>query len=844
MASTSIDYLSLMPFRSVVDYDVEDMFISGKKRVQQLMNDHGIIDYIKEHSLSKLLDIENFSSCNYFDEEQFNKLNQVSNAHLNVFSMNIRSLPLHGAELKIYLSMLKYKFHVIVLTEIGSKNISTVENLLPDFWFEYVIPHNSTKGGVGIYITKDILQEQYTVKEDMKLNKTCTCIQCKIESLFIQIKYNDIEYLIAGVYRHPNGIVSHFNETLNDMLTKCSTKYVTIITGDINIDIMKYNEKNVSEYLNLLFSFKFLPYINLPSRITSHSATCIDHVFIRLPNSKKVWNITAGLLYCSISDHLPNFVSLKTNSKINKERPLIRLYGKENCIKFQNLMTAFDWNSIYITSNDWYGDFVIKVKAMFESSFPIVKLSRKRSHDKPWITTALKISIAHNHKLYKKSLTSHNIDHENQYKTYNNILRKCIKKSESNYYTNLFEDKKNASINTWKALGPIINPSKTNRRTGINKIKHNGKLITENKEIANVVNNYFCEVGKNLAEEIPNRNNDFRQFLPPRIQSTFYLSPVNQQDVLKEIKKLKPRKAAGPDNIGNKIIQLCPELFSYNLTTIYNHYIEIGEYPQALKIAKVIPIYKKGQRDLPNNYRPISLLSVFDKIFEKLICHKLVDFIEKNNILYEFQFGFRKLYSTTLTLIELTDKIRKQIDDGNIVLSFFVDFTKAFDTVDHKILLDKLDHYGFRGHAQTFLKSYLTNRSQFTFINGVESDIKQITCGVPQGSVLGPILFLLYVNDLHLSVNNFLTRLFADDTCLSIHHENTSQLKMIAKTNFKLFAEWCECNKLTINYSKTHFILFHAKNKKIPNDFDKIEINNNIIKRVNSTKYLVTSVCH
>ena len=164
MASTDIDYPSLMPFRSVVDYDIEDMFISGKKLVQQRMNDHGIMKYIREHRLSKLLDIENFSSCSYYDEEQFNKLNQISNAHLNVFSMNIRSLPLHGTELKIYLSMLKYKFHVIILTEIGSKNISMVENLLPDFWFEHIIPQNSTKGGVGIYITKEISQEHYMIK--------------------------------------------------------------------------------------------------------------------------------------------------------------------------------------------------------------------------------------------------------------------------------------------------------------------------------------------------------------------------------------------------------------------------------------------------------------------------------------------------------------------------------------------------------------------------------------------------------------------------------------------------------------------------------------------------------
>ena len=827
-----------MPFRDIVNYDIEELSIGSKKRIQQLMNDHGITEYIKEHRLSKVLEIDNITSCEYYDEDQFNRLTRNKDAHLNVFSLNIRSLPLHGVELVIFLSMLKAKFHIIIITEIGAKNLSTVENLFPDYWFEHVPPNNSTKGGVGIYITKDILKEDYEIMDNISLRKTCGCVQCNFESLFVYVKYCKIECMVAGVYHHPNGKIPHFNESISVALNKCPTKYVTIIASDNNIDLMNFNEKNVSEFLNTMLGFKFLPYITLPTRITYHSATCIDHIFIRVPDKKQQWNVTSGLFYCSISDHLPNFVSLKTDSIKTINRPKIRLYGNQNCSKFRNLMTEFDWTTIYRSSDDWYGDFVRQVKQFFDTSFPLVKLSRKRSHDKPWVTTAIKISIAHNHRLYRKSLTSANEHHNVEYKTYNNILRKCIRKSESIYYQKLFEDKKNAAINTWKALGPIINPSKSNKQTGINKIKHNGKFITDNKDISNIVNDYFCNIGKRLSEKIPNRNNDFTQFLPPRVQNSFYLGPVSQQDVLKEIKMLHPRKAAGPDNIGNKILLLCPELFSYNLTVIYNHYIEIGEYPQALKIAKVIPIFKKSDRCLPSNYRPISLLSVFDKIFEKLICRKLVDFFEKNNILYNFQFGFRKLHSTTLALIELTDNIRKLIDDGNIVLSFFVDFTKAFDTVDHRILLHKLNHYGIRGHAHDFIKSYLTNRSQYTYINGEQSKTDNITCGVPQGSVLGPVLFLIYVNDLYRSVNECLTRLFADDTCISTYNKDAAKLKQIAKRSFKLFANWCECNKLTINYDKTNFILFHAKNKKIPQDFDKIEIDEKIIKRVSTTKYL------
>ena len=838
MSSNENEFITLMPFRDVVDFEIEEIFISNKRRIKQLMNDHKIFDHIKEHRLSKLLDLDTYSSCDYYDEAKFNQNMKNSDTHFNIFSMNIRSLPLHGSELNIFLSMLKVKFEIIVLTEIGAKNISTVENLFPDYWFVHVIPEKSTKGGIGIYITKQISQEDFEIMDDFQLDKICECEQCTFESLAIYLKHFNIEYLLIAIYRHPNGKVLHFNESLNAVLNKCSSRFVTVVAGDTNIDIMNYNEKFVSEFLNTMLGSKFLPYITLPTRITHHSATCIDHIFIRLPNKKMQWTITSGLFYCAISDHLPSFSLIKTNSLKTRNRPLIRLYGEKNCTNFCDKMTNFDWNEIYRSSDDWYGDFIKHIKTIFDASFPLVKLSRKRSHDKPWVTTALKNSIAHNHRLYKKSLTSENPLHDEQYKTYNSILRKCLRKSECQYYKRLFEDKKNASINTWKALGPIINPSKSKRNVGIRKIKQDGRYITDNEHISQIFNEYFCNVGRKLGDKIPNRNMDFAHYLPQPIENSFYLSPVCKQDVLKEIKRLNPRKSAGPDNIGNKILQLCPDIFSQNLTVIFNHYIDKGEYPQALKIAKVIPIYKKGERSITSNYRPISLLSVFDKIFEKLVCHKLLNFFEKNKIFYDFQFGFRKLHSTTLALIELTDHIRKRIDEGHIVLSFFVDFTKAFDTVDHNILLYKLGHYGIRGHAQKFMKSYLTNRFQYTYVNGHQSTLDEIKCGVPQGSVLGPILFLIYINDLHFSMNECLTRLFADDTCLCIHDADPKILKQKATLNFQLFAEWCKCNKLTINYDKTNFILFHAKNKKIPLYFDKIESNEHVIKRVSTTRYL------
>ena len=209
-------------------------------------------------------------------------------------------------------------------------------------------------------------------------------------------------------------------------------------------------------------------------------------------------------------------------------------------------------------------------------------------------------------------------------------------------------------------------------------------------------------------------------------------------------------------SIGAKIILLCPDFFANNLTTIFNKALEIGEYPTLLKIVKVIPLYKKGQKCQANNYRPISLLSSFNKIFEKILCKQLTNFLQCNNVLFKYQFGFRKLYSTTLALIEFTDKVRSLLDEVNYVISIFVDLTKAFDTVNHEILLYELDRYGIRGHANAFFRSYLTDRKQFTIVNGVESELEGIGCGVPQGSVLGPHFFALYIKLLENIISAYL----------------------------------------------------------------------------------------
>ena len=245
-----------------------------------------------------------------------------------------------------------------------------------------------------------------------------------------------------------------------------------------------------------------------------------------------------------------------------------------------------------------------------------------------------------------------------------------------------------------------------------------------------------------------------------------------------------------------------------------------------------------------NNYRPISLLSVFSRLLEKLVCQQLLNFVTKHKILYDKQFGFKSNHSTLFALLAIIDKIQRAIDDGNFSCGIFLDLSKAFDTVNHQILLQKLEYYGIRGLANDWFRSYLHNRKQFVLLGNVKSDRLDVSCGVPQGSVLGPILFLLYVNDFHKSSNILDFHLFADDSNIFYTDSNLIRLESTINDQIKLVNAWLCANKLSLNIEKTNFIIFHPTQKKIADNFQLI-LNNQSLKREYKIKYLGVFVdCH
>ena len=268
--------------------------------------------------------------------------------------------------------------------------------------------------------------------------------------------------------------------------------------------------------------------------------------------------------------------------------------------------------------------------------------------------------------------------------------------------------------------------------------------------------------------------------------------------------KLKNKSSYGPDNISSKLLKKILPIVVNPLCHLFNLSFQTGYIPIQLKTAKVVPIFKSGDKHKFTNYRPISLLSSISKLLEKLVAKQMAGYLNKHKLLYKHQYGFRKGHSTIHPVLQFLDKIMDSLNKTipEYSLGIFCDLKKAFDTVDFEILLSKLDHYGFSGVSNNWFRNYLTGRKQFVTINGQESEVKQLHCGVPQGSVLGPLLFLIFINDLPNCTDLF-TLLFADDTTFQISGDDLPSLFQTANTELNKAAAWFQSNKLTLNGSKT-----------------------------------------
>ena len=515
---------------------------------------------------------------------------------------------------------------------------------------------------------------------------------------------------------------------------------------------------------------------------------------------------------------------------------LKRSNSSRNKQAFLEDLRIADWDSIYRIQDTQlaFSQFHSLLLSLFNKNFPKREVKIQYNNRKPWLSDGLKDSIKHKNKLYYKSLKYKTAYNDLKYKCYRNKLKHIIAKAEKDHFAKLLDANKSNMKKTWGVLKDIVNKSKSRKIQS--EFKLNDGNITSNKlVISEKFNEFFINIGPSLAEKIPKVARTPESYLGQRINDTIFLAPVCTVEFDNIVNTLR-NCAPGHDELNCNILKLSLPYVKQPLIHLSNQSLAYGIFPAELKIAKVVPLFKADDPMKFNNYRPVSLLNILSKIFEKAMYSRLIDFLETQKILIQHQFGFRKQHSTYMALMILVDKLTKTLENGEYVLGVFLDFSKAFDTVDHNILISKLYHLGIRGVALEWFQSYLSCRKQFVTYNGVQSPTKTIKCGVPQGSILGPILFLLYINDLANICKLTSPFLFADDTNLFISGNDPHQLSQSLNHELSEMSDWLKVNKLSLNVKKTHYMLLTSKRNQKPSV--SIAIDGHSIDEVQYTRFL------
>ena len=603
------------------------------------------------------------------------------------------------------------------------------------------------------------------------------------------------------------------------------------------------NFPKTKSFVDMLFKQNVISVINRPTRVTRTSATAINNF---LTNNFLDTKFSSGIIKTDISDHFSIFHSFDlSNNSIRNERKKIfkRNLSQSNVENFRLALGNANWDDVILEADansafDIFHNIFIEI---FDKTCPVneVKVKSKNLLN-PWFNNTLLRCSRKKQRLYNKFLKNRTLSNETNYKNYKYNFNRLVFEAKQNYYKKKLNKYKNDTKRTWSIINELTGRKSTERNVLPKELIINKQNFVQKNDIADQLNKYFVEVGPELAKNIPPSNTSFHEYLT-RFEGEIQDVNITVDDLRKVFLTLKRNKSPGYDDITSNVILSVTDEILFPLYHCINLSFQKGIFPNKLKVAKIFPVFKNDDRCHVSNYRPISALTVFSKLFEKLMHNHLYSHFVRNNLLYKRQFGFQANCSTEHAIVDLMNYLTKSLDKNLFSIGVFLDLSKAFDTVNREILLAKLKYYGVNKLTHNWITDYLKNRKQFiNYDNSKFTTLKEVIYGIPQGSILGPLLFLIFINDVFKPLKYTNSVMFADDTNLVHFHSDIKVLFKQVNEDLTAIDKWFRANKISLNTSKTKYILFHNRNQRdtIPLKLPDLLISNREMERVSHLKFL------
>jgi len=745
----------------------------------------------------------------------------IDNRNLCVFHLNIRSFNRNGDEMSLLLDQMNPRPDVLILSETWFTADTIGE--IHGYAGQHIYRCDRRGGGVSIFVKKGY---------KFAVIPRYSYVGANLEICSIRLETGSESLVVHGVYRPPDRDFRLFSDELLGIVTSDGLNDHTLVVGDMNVDLISPSVLE-SQLFDMLRASSFLPLINLPTHVTPNRGTCIDHIW-----SNRLRDVKAGVIRVDISDHYPVFAVIPVRS--HAEDILVKRFrdhSDSSLGRLQEELRVFScefsevlhYNSIDInTAVEIYNDSIIDI---YNKCCPIRSKCLPRGRcKKPWISNQLRECVNRKYelfRLYKMGQVS-----LQTYNAFKNQVTGIMKKAKTRYFLGKFNSYSADARETWKSINSLI--GRNNRKSHPVELLSESGITNDSHAMAQCFNLYFTRIAADLDKKIPNSNVAPLHYMGDRIQNSFFVKPCTDFDVRTIINRMK-NKSCDLNSVPIYIYKTCVQVLSPVIASLFNLSVSAGMFPSSLKTARVIPIFKSGEPTFTSNYRPISTLPILSKIFEKLMHKQLLSFLSCNNILSPCQFGFRSNSSTSDAILEFLDNAANILDRKNSLLTVFLDFSKAFDTVNHKILLDKLCHVGVRGMVLEWFRSYLSGRKQYVSVNGSNSDLLDIQTGVPQGSVLGPTLFLLYVNDMCKCSDGLQFLHFADDTTVFSSGGEVNELAARMNVQLNNVYSWLCSNRLSLNVKKSSCMLItHRKDRIVPT----VTVANTSVDVVSEAKFL------